>query len=358
LKRIIFLFTALLFSNALYGQFEVSSEFFRYSDDNIYNSSIKISDNIYNAALNGAYNFASEKNTLQLYTQNTMSYYQINMNTSSFLRKVGVVDNLQLSETNQLNLGANYSLKNNRDTFTLLDFSQISAYGNIRHYFSESDFLTGGYIYYNNSFTNFSLFSHDVHKAFIRFNSSFETETSLILSSDLSTKLYSEKIETSANETFQLNLSAQVGQSIAKNTGLSAYFQLKSNLSQAVRSFSFDSTVFYQDELFNDVFSSEGYEAGVSLTKLFSTTFGAKAELVYSKRQFSTLPVFDYDGNILASERRDSQIAFGIELQKDLSSTLQGFAAHFNWNYLYNSSNDSFYKYDNQLFSIGLDYSF
>lgn len=358
MKTIITFFNVIILSSVLLAQLELSSEFYRYSDDNIYNSAVKVSDNIYNAALNGAYNFSSEKNTLQVYNQNSMNYYQENLGTSSFLRKYGIADNFRISDENSLNLGINYSIKNNRDVFTILDFSQISAYGNYRHSFSESDILTGGYIYYNNSFTNFSLFSHSVHKTFVRFNTSFETETSLILSCDLSAKLYPAAEGNPASEAYQLNLFTQVGQAIAENTGLSLYFQLRSNLSQTTRSFYYDNTLFYQDELFNDVFSNEGFETGISLSKLFSPTFGMKAELTYAKREYSMLPVFDYYGNIIASARLDNQIGVGLEIQNDLSTYVSGLAAHFNWNYLLNISNDAFYKYDNQLFSIGLDYSF
>ncbi|MFA6025107.1 MAG: hypothetical protein WC727_01605, partial [Ignavibacteriaceae bacterium] len=219
-------------------------------------------------------------------------------------------------------------------------------------------FLTGGYAYYNNSFVNFSLFSHDVHKAFLRFNSSFETETSLILGGDVSAKLYPANEGTPGSEAYQLNLFAQVGQALTTNTGLSAYLQLRSNLSQTARTFYYDNTLFYQDELFNDVFSNEGFETGMSLTKIFSSTFGAKAEFVYAKREYSTLPALDFGGNVIASSRIDNQFAFGIELQKDISSYLRGVSVQANWNYLFNTSNDRFYKYDNQLFSIGLDYTF
>jgi hypothetical protein len=96
----------------------------------------------------------------------------------------------------------------------------------------------------------------------------------------------------------------------------------------------------------------------MSLTKIFSSTFGAKAEFVYAKREYSTLPALDFGGNVIASSRIDNQFAFGIELQKDISSYLHGVSVQANWNYLFNTSNDRFYKYDNQLFSIGLDYTF
>lgn len=358
MKTIIIIFVLFISSTGLYAQFEVSSEFYRYSDDNIYNSALKVSDNIYNTALNGAYNFSSDKNTFQVYNQNSVNYYQENIGTSSFFRKYGIADNLQLSDVSQLNLGINYSIKNNRDVFTLLDFTQMSTYGNMRYSFSESDVLTAGYIYYYNNFNNFSLFSNSVHKTFLRFNSSFETETSIMLSCDLSAKLYSAELGNPASQAYQLNLYAQVGQSVAENTGLSFYFQLKSNLSNTTRSFVYDNTLFYQDELFNDVFSNEGYETGISFTKLFSSTLGLKAELVYSNRDYSMLPVLDYDGNTIAASRIDNQFGIGLEMQKDLSTYIQSLSAHVNWNYLYNNSNDAFYKYDNLLFSVGLDYAF
>ncbi|PJC60663.1 MAG: hypothetical protein CO025_02625, partial [Ignavibacteria bacterium CG_4_9_14_0_2_um_filter_37_13] len=108
MKTIIIIFALFISSTVLHAQFEVSSEFYRYSDDNIYNSAFKVSDNIYNTALNGAYNFSSNKNTLQVYNQNSMNYYQENIGTSSFFRKYGLADNLRLSDESQLNLGINY----------------------------------------------------------------------------------------------------------------------------------------------------------------------------------------------------------------------------------------------------------
>lgn len=348
----------IVLTNNLNAQLDISSEFYRYSDDNIYNSALKVSDNIYNTSLNGVYNFKSEKNTLQLFNQNSMNYYQENIETSSLFNKFGLADNFQISDVTQINLGINYSLKNNRDVFTLLDYSQISAFGNMRFSFSETDILTAGYIYYFTSFKNFSLFSNTVHKTFLRFNSSFESETSIILSSDISAKLYPAELGNPASEAYQVNLFAQVGQSVAENTGMSLYFQLRNNLSQVTRTFYYDNTLFYQDELFNDVFSNEGYEIGFTFTKLFSQAFGLKGEVSYSNREYSMLPALDFDGNTIAQARIDNQFGIGVEVQQDLSAYLNDLTAHLNWNYLINKSNDRLYKYDNQLLSIGLDYGF
>jgi len=358
MKLIIIITAFILFSTLTLAQLELTSELYRYSDDNIYNSAYKISDNIYNGSLNASYYVVTENNTLQFYNQNSVNYYQEYIATSSLFRKYGVADNLRISEKSQFNFGVNYGVKNNRDVFTILNFSQLSAYGNYRYSFAESDFITAGYVYNNNTFNNFSLFSHSVHKTFIRVNSSFVTETSLILGADISAKLYSENEPSAANQSYQLTLFGQVGQAIGEKAGLSGYFQLRRNLSQAARSFYYDNTLFYQDELFNDVFSSEGYETGLSLTKLFSKSFGAKAELTFSRREYNALPVMDTEGNVLASSRIDNQIGFGVEMQNDLSNYLPGLTLQFNWNYLINSSNDVFYKYNNQLFSVGLDLSF
>jgi len=339
------------------AQIDLSTEMFYYSDDNIYNSAVKVSDNIMNGALTTSYTSQKGANAFQIYSQQTFTYYQENMITSSYLQKYGVADNYQFSDETQMNFGANYSLKNNRDVFTILDFTQLSAYSNLSHAFSETDMLTGGYIYYNNRFKNFSLFSHSVHKMFLRWNSSFETETSFILSSDVSAKIYPETKISESGSVYQLNLFAQVGQSIAENTGLSLYGQMRKNLTAESRTFYYDNTLFYQDELFNDVFSNEGYEAGISLTKMFSGNAGIKAEINYSSRTFSNLPVFDANGNEVLPNRSDNQLGFGVEYHHDLSRYFSGVSLHLNWNYLINKSNDMLYKYNNQMYSVGFNYS-
>ncbi|MEJ2617196.1 MAG: hypothetical protein P8Z35_19755 [Ignavibacteriaceae bacterium] len=111
--------------------FEAYTE--NYYDDNIYNNSYKVEDFVNSFSLNSGYNFESEYNNLQFYYMGNISYYQKNIFKTSNSHKVGVVNTYLFSEyDNPMNIGVNYTWRNNRETFVIFDFDQISAYANYR----------------------------------------------------------------------------------------------------------------------------------------------------------------------------------------------------------------------------------
>ena len=351
----VFIVFSAFFTEPLYSQFSVSTKFNNYYDDNIYNNSLKTSDYINSFSLSSSYDFESEENNLQLFYIDNFSYFQKNIFKSSNSHKFGAVNTLFISDDeNPLNIGVNYSFRKNRDDLMIFDFGQLSAYANYRHFVNETDFLLIGYLFNKNDYKNLSTFSYYENKSFLKYSASFDTKTSLMIGSEINFKSYIEKtiLPDAANNSSQLGAYLNLAQSITDNTGIAGYIFLRKNLTNGTRYLSSDSLIYYEEEIFNDIYSHEGYEAGISLTQIISPAITARFEVTYNDKYFNNLPAATIDGYELSENRKDKQTALGLELNFNLYNFIKGLTASCNFNYITNNSNDSFYVYNNQLFMI------
>ena len=206
-----------------FPQFSFETAFENYYDDNIYNNSLNVEDFVNSLNYSTAFDIESDYNNFQFYYMGNLSYYQKNIFKSSNSHKVGIVNTYLLSEyDNPINIGVNYSWRNNRDDFEVFNFDQFSAYANYRHSFSESDKLILGYVFNRNNYKNFSIFSHNEHKAFLKSIFGFESGTSILLGAEFNFKDYWEYVQSdvAANSNSQINISANLAQSIDNNTGI------------------------------------------------------------------------------------------------------------------------------------------
>lgn len=352
------LFTAPL-SQKVFAQvsFETNTE--NYYDDNIYNNSYKVDDFVNSFSLNSGYNFESEFNNLQFYYMGNVSYYQKNIFKTSNSHKIGAVNTYLFSEyDNPMNVGINYTWRNNREYFAVFDFNQLSAYANYRQSIGENNYILFGYVFNKNNYENFSLFSHYEHKSFIRGIISFKTETTLTLGLMYNIKKYIDDISgsSSANSNSQLGISANISQSIDVYTGISGYASYRKNLTDGTRYINNDDFIFYEEEIFNDLYSNDGYELGIALVRYLSAAILTKAEFVYSKRNFSNIPVPDAEGYDTDILRKDDHIAGAFAVEFYLNGLIRGMSLELSWNYIHNKSNDLFYNYDNNLLSVGLNW--
>jgi hypothetical protein len=349
----------LIFSRISIAQISFEANTENYYDDNIYNNSYKVDDFVNSFSLNSGYNFESEYNNLQFYYMGNISYYQKNIFKTSNSHKVGIVNTYLFAEyDNPLNIGVNYTWRNNRETFVVFDFDQVSVYANYRQSVAENKYITIGYVFNRNNYKNFDVFSHYEHKSFIRGIFSFETETSIMLEAKYNLKKYIESYTGSsiANQNSQLGLSAGISQSIDIYTGISGFASYRKNLTDGTRYVSSNDFLFYEEEIFNDIYSNEGHDLGISLTRYLSNTILAKADFIYSKRNYSNIPVPDAEGYDTDILRKDDQTAGAFAIEFYLNSFIRGMSLELSWNYIHNKSNDTFYNYDNNLMSVGLNF--
>ena len=345
----------------IFPQINLSTKLENYFDDNIYNNSNKISDIINSFSVDAGYNFESKRNNLQLYSMNNFSSYNQNSLKSSTSHKIGIVNTFLFAENDDpFNAGINYSLKYNRDELTIFDFNQISIYANYRHSLNENDFLIAGYLLNRNNYKNLSSFSYNENKFFLKYSNNLSTGTTFLFGTEIDFKNYLKKLSASTSKegTTQMSLTANAAQFLSETSGIAAYFNFRKNLKAGTRYLLSGNLVFYEEEIFNDIYSNDGYETGFAFTQIIFHNLITKIEVSYAHKYFSNLPVANAEGIESNELRKDNLLSLGFELHSDLDNIINGLGASFIWNYFNNKSNDVFYNYDNQIYSINLEWEF
>lgn len=358
----LFLFiSSFIFTQNLFPQFNIYSDYQLIYDDNIYNNYLNTADYINSLSFGGAYNFESEFNNFQIYYEGVLGDYTTNKFKSFNTHKLGIVNTHLFGEDyNPLNVGINYTIRNNRDDFTIYDFRQLSAYANYRHTIEETNFLIGGYIFYRNEYPNFNVFSNYEQKAFIKWISNFESLISVMVSTELNYKTYFEQYNFNgyANDGSFVRLHLNIGQSLGENTGANLFASYRKNLSQKSRYVISDSLIFYEEEIFNDLYAFNSFEVGFGFTQIIDENIKLSSELKYSPKYFTSLYSADEFGNELEALREDKQVSFGIGIEYQLTKILEGLGISATFNFIKNNSNDFYYDYSNQIYSVSIGYGF
>ena len=354
------LFLTILFFNSTLAQFNLYTYYQGIYDDNIFNTSEKVLDFINAISFGTAYNFESEFNNVQLYYEGNLNYFKTTTSKSFDAHRIGLVETHLFSiDDNPLNAGVNYSFRNNKDEYEVYNFDQISGYINYRHSISDGDFILPGYVFNKNTYNNFTLYSHNEHRLFFTWISNFETQTSLTFNTEYLYKIYNEKYdyEDYLNESSLLKFKLNIGQSLGDLTGLNGYAVYQKNLSEGSRYIISDSLIYYEEEIFNDIYSYDGIETGLGFKHYFNENIELNLEAKYLIRNYSSLPAADRNGTELNYLREDTQYGFGAGILFDLSGLINGLSFSTSWNYIKNNSNDDYYKYSNQMisFSVGYD---
>jgi len=350
-----------LFTFNVYSQFYFSTSLEGYYDDNIFNNYLNSSDFINAFSGELGYDFETSQNNFELYYIGFINRYYKFPDKSSVIHKVGAVNTFLFSDNdNPLNVGLNFATRINREDYYIYDFNQISAYANYMHSLSENNKIQLGVIGNRINYENFTLFSHYQLKAFLRSINSFESRTSLSAAAEIDQKSYVEKYKSQGltDEIMQAKLYLQLGQGITDDLGLSGFVFFRKNLVSGNRYFSSNEYVYYEEELFNDLYSNDGVETGVTLSYLFLPNIIGKIAGRYEARNYTDLPAADENGNDLNELREDNQYSIGASLEFGLSRIVSGLFFSLNYNYIKNNSNDYYYDYANQIYAITLGFDF
>ena len=344
-----------------HAQLYLTADIESYYDDNIFNNYLNESDFINAFSGELGYDIESEHNNFEIYYTGFFNRYYNYTDKSTTIHRFGAVNTYLFSDyDNPLNIGINYAVRINKEDYYIYDFNQISAYANYMHSISENNKIQLGVIGNRIDYENFTLFSHYQLKAFLRSINSFENRTSITAAAEIDQKIYIEKMQSQglADEVLQAKLYLQIGQGITDNLGLSAYGFFRNNLSGGNRYFNTIDYIYYEEELFNDIYSNEGIETGLTLSYLFLPNIIGKVSGRYEIRNYTDLPAADENGNDLNELRQDNQYSAGASLEFGLSKILSGLYLSLNYNYIKNSSNDYYYDYNNQVYAITLGFDF
>ena len=355
----VFILIFLFGCKTVFPQISLSTKLDSYYDDNIYNNFTKVSDYVNSFTFSSGYDFESTSNNLQFYYIGNLSYYRENIFKSSNSHKLGAVNTYLFSENdNPLNVGVNYSFRNNKDEFSIYDFSIISLYANYRQTIETQNFLLAGYLFNKIDYKNFSIFSYNENKGFLKFNSYLSENTALMLGVEIDNKNYIDKFSDPSitNNNTQLTGYSQLTFYSGESTELSGYFLLRHNLTTGTRYIDSEEFIYYEEEIFNDVYSNDGYESGISISQFISAGIMMSVQGIYIKRNFSNLPISDPAGFSLNELRTDKFYALGTDLKFDLSFITDNLIGSVKYNFLKNNSNDYYYNYDNQMISVSLEW--
>lgn len=181
-----------------------------------------------------------------------------------------------------------------------------------------------------------------------------------MISNEFNYKTYFEQYSFNgyANDGSFLKLHLNIGQSLGENAGANLFASFRKNLSEKSRYVINDSLIFFEEEIFNDLYAFNSFEVGVGFTQIIGDNVKLSSELKYSPKYFTSLYIADEFGNDLEALREDKQIRFGIGIEYHLTPILEGLGISATFNFIKNNSNDYYYDYSNQIYSVSIGYGF
>lgn len=300
-------------------------------------------------------------NAFQKYTSRTYQNHTTGVNVYQNLGEYG----------NRINAGFDMSKRLHSDDYEWYEMVQYYLYANGKFILADQLY---GYVGLNVRWREYNMleaFSHSQTVLFARISRFFDTGTTLIFEADFLRKSYYPAGETSNLE--NLPEIATIGdgssqqfvglikgaQSLTATTGLSLQLKLRRNFNSSVRYLGTTSGYYYSDEaLFDDVYGYNSEEFSATLKKhlpwRMRLSLGSNLRLKHYDKRLA----LDLTGTPFTDERlrRDDKWVNWISLSKSvrLASNISPMSISINWSYINNNSNDPYYDYNSNYFTIGL----
>lgn len=376
LSRFIIIALALgVLSTESTAQFRFGGQMAAMYDDNVNNNYLQISDQITQFALQAAHDWRSEVRTTQAFYTGSLNYFD-NLSERTFhYHSLGLVHSRSLGQgqTTTLNAGATYNLRRNREAYAFYNHRQFSAYANLKHHLTQ---YWLGRLSYSLRYFNFAElpeFNYVEHYAFAQLTATLTTKTTIILESDLGSKIYTttsfdeltsmrghyghggSRNTSSQPQVTQFIGIARIGQNLVDGTGLSVTAQYQFNLQKEGRYLSYEDGVISDDELFDDHYGYEGTHVSVMLTQLLPAGMVLKVTGSSQERNFSERPAYDLAGIQVAAERRDNRKQLSAQFVKPFKPL--GVSLGLGYDYIRNTSNDHYYGFANHAVTVQLSFA-
>lgn len=364
-----------LFASTLHAQFRVSSDFTAMYDDNINNSSLRTEDRIGQLSLTAAYEWDKEYTTTQFSYEGNLSYFTRVLDRTFHDHTVAIKQSRLLGRqgSTDLTLGSSYGLRANRETYSFYDHRQLSFFGNLKFRVAENVTGKTGYTFRTLTFSQLPDFNYFEHFGFAQASLALPTKTTIILEGDLGWKVYeSSNIDTtgvavmggrrnrqtdaSTPSVTQLIGVLRVGQSISDMTGISLTATYLLNVQKENRYLSSSYGIVTDDELFDDHYAYEGPHGNIMLSHLVSENLVLRLSGGVHAKLYSDRPAFNLAGMQIADQRNDTRRYVTLLAEwyvEALDITMSG-----QYDSIFNSSNDEYYHYTNNAFTLSLSLPF
>jgi|YNPBryunderm2012_1023409.scaffolds.fasta_scaffold00005_23 hypothetical protein len=145
------------------------------------------------------------------------------------------------------------------------------------------------------------------------------------------------------------SVSGLLAQGLGENLGLSLSASRQWYL-KGENPFSSSDEYFMVENPTYDRFAWEGYSLRAKLSAVITARLTGEIQYDYFSRQFPGIISLNLEGNSLGITRKDIRHQFSTRLQLDLARV----SFFLNYSYLKNSSNDPWFSWDGNVFSVGL----
>ncbi len=361
----------MLFPSKSYSQFGLSTGLNMSYNDNINSNYEYLPDEITEFFLEGSYNIPSRNKSIEFYYSGSYNYFRRNISRTFHEHTAGFSYSNSFSKKSNsaLNLGSSFKMSLNRDDYSYLDFSNANAFANFRTYTGKRTLWQIGYNFDYFIYNDFSDFNNLQNYVYTSFTGFLPSRTALTFETGFGAKSYLNSLSTSTtmgqgkhnmssssifNETImRVDVSGKLTQTILDNTGFSISGGYTKNLKSDDR-YLISGNVTGSDNIFDDEYSFEGPFVESSLTQRFPWGISASLGGIYRHRIFIDRPAYDLEENIISSERIDDEFTASFSLMKNFNY----FGIRLVYNYINNSTNDRYYNFNNNVFSVEIGAGF
>ncbi len=272
-------------------------------------------------------------------------------------------------------IGAYLEQRINKEANNYFDYQNYSAYIKNSFKFLNQKWNSGISFNYMN-YANLSDFNNWIVSASINTSKSFQTKTTLIGAFTLNYKGFQDfsSYLDSTNGTpitnynsedvnvSQIEFNGRFAQSLFANTGLAFNINAKKIISGSGFGASLFESTYVDMELYDDPISQEGFSLGAMLTQVFWNKIIFKLRYFYYYKSYPSQGIYNSETEYNESiTRLDEQSQLSSSLTKtfylgEVSETVLDLS--LNLYFINNNSNSYYYNYENNLFSISLNYQF
>jgi hypothetical protein len=344
-------------------------------DDNITNTSLRLSDRI--TTLSGNIGYGQEfGNTygeilytpvLHYYSTLTERTFQIHTVTGSLVHLFDEEGNAALSTD------IAYGIRRGREEFSLYDYGVLSFTLSGRYALGPLVLGRAGYSFNAMTFAGLNSFDHHEHYGFVQATISLPTRTTVIIETGFGTKRYVNpqsypdagltpgrdhmynRQETSdpgiaSPGATQIGGMLRIGQSVAAGTGLSLtsrYLKILEQEPVYLLTANGDQSV---EEIVNDQYGYEGPGVELRLTQLLPASMTLIVTVGREQRRYNGRPVYSSSGALLADRREDVLTSASVRAEKRFPTL--GFSIGLSYLRTMSASNDPLYHFSNSVLGL------
>ena len=337
-------------------------------DDNVNNNYEQLHDNVTQMNLGTGYTMDDSDWNTQVFYVGSYNYYSTLTDKIFWYHSAGITSSY-FGLDHEVDLGATFSQRLNRSTYSFLGYNEINGYITYRAELGNGFSDLVGYNAHYTSFDELTALNNFENTFSVNLTKQFESRTTVVAGGDIGVKWYSVSENDSSitrsrgsggimkslgTVTSQTSAFVKIGQSVFEQTGISGLVRYRVNILNNARSLATMYSV-TDDEIFDTRYGYEGLSYEINVKQLFAHAFALDLGYGVAQKNYINSAAYDGEGNILAPQRNDTRYIFSLALKKgfDIGGG-NSLAVMLLYDSILNASNDHYYNYSNNVAALRL----